>query len=247
MKSEIIPDNIEVSSNAIAIVGWEEGGDGQIESWLERESSFRIACFVNPVSEVKYIDVEAENAKRDTRLFEYPMHDSFKKKPMITSSNWIEILKGIGIEKVLITTSCNEQRMELIKKARNRLELINVIHPTATIMEDVILHDNVMIYARAFIGYRTEVFSGALINNNSFLDHHNVVRHCAQIAPGVVTAGNVTIGECACVWTGAVIKNKIRIGDHSVVGAGTVVIKDAPDYSTVIGVPGQLKKEGTNQ
>ena len=29
-----------------AFVGWEEGGAGQIDSWLEQGSSYKIACFV---------------------------------------------------------------------------------------------------------------------------------------------------------------------------------------------------------
>ena len=240
----IIPKNIEVNSNSVAIVGWEEGGAGQIDSWLEKETSYKISCFVNPASKPMNIDFDAENAKRETRLFDYPLRESFKNKPMITSLNWTEILKDLGIEKVLITTSGNDERMELIKKARvSGLELINAIHPTTIIMEDVVLHDNVMIHARAFIGYRTEVFSGAVINNNSYLDHHNVIKDCAQLAPGVVTAGNVSIGECSYVWTGAVIKNNIRIGDHSIIGAGAVIINDAPSNATVVGIPGKVIKE----
>ena len=58
-----------------------------------------------------------------------------------------------------------------------------------------------------------------------------------NIDPGVVTAGNVTIGECAQLHTGAVVKNRVRIGADAVVGAGCVVIRDVADGTTVAGVP----------
>jgi len=237
-------NNIKVNSQSVAIVGWEEGGAGQISSWLESSSDYNIACFVNPVSEIKYVNVAKENAKKDSRFFEYPLEKTFKNKPLITSENWIDVLKDIGINKVLVTVSDNIERMNLIAEAQNSgLELINAIHPTAIIMDDAVLHDNIMLHARVFIGYRSEIHSGSLINNNSFLDHHNVLYSSAQLAPGVVTAGNVTIGKCAYVWTGAVIINAICIGEQSIIGAGTVVLKDVPSFKTMVGVPGEINLE----
>ena len=238
---EEVLKSIKVNPQSVAIVGWEEGGAGQISAWLESSSDYKISCFVNPVSNIKSINVDKENAKRDSRLFEYPLKKTFKNKPLITSENWIDILKDIGIKKVLVTTSDNIERNNLITEARiSGLELINAIHPTATIMDDAILHDNIMIHARAFIGYRSEIHSGSLINNNSFLDHHNVVYSSAQLAPGVVTAGNVTIGKCSYIWTGAVIINMVRIGEQSIIGAGSVVLKDVPPFKTMVGVPGEI-------
>jgi acetyltransferase-like isoleucine patch superfamily enzyme len=35
----------------------------------------------------------------------------------------------------------------------------------------------------------------------------------------------------------------ITIGDHAVIGAGSVVTKDVPAYSVVVGVPARLIRE----
>lgn len=42
------------------------------------------------------------------------------------------------------------------------------------------------------------------------------------------------------ITTGAKVLGNITIGSSSKVGAGSIVLKDVPDYSTVVGVPGRV-------
>jgi serine O-acetyltransferase len=42
------------------------------------------------------------------------------------------------------------------------------------------------------------------------------------------------------VGAGARILGNIRVGDNSRVGAGSVVLRDVPDNSTIVGVPGHI-------
>jgi len=225
----------------VAIVGWHEGMAGQIHSWLEKATDYHIACFVNPVDE--HVDIDPSRIHRDATQFSYPTKDSFKDKPLINSSNWVRLLRDLNIRKILITTDNPYQRFKQINHAReNEMDLINAIHPTALIMEDVILYDNIILNARAFIGYRAEIFSGTFINTNSHIDHHNVIKHCVTIDPGVVFAGNVTVEPFARIHTGAVIINRRKVGKQSVIGAGSVITKDVPANVTVVGVPGRIIK-----
>ena len=143
----------------------------------------------------------------------------------------------------MVTTANPLKRFEEINQVRkNGLELINAIHPTALIMEDAIVEDNVIMHARAFVGYRAEVYSGTIIDSNAQVDHHSVIKNCVTIDPGVVTGGNVTIGRFTRVHTGTIIINRKRIGENSVLGAGSVIINDIPDNVTVVGIPGKIIK-----
>ncbi|MEM7760366.1 MAG: hypothetical protein AAF298_19885 [Cyanobacteria bacterium P01_A01_bin.40] len=43
-------------------------------------------------------------------------------------------------------------------------------------------------------------------------------------------------------WSGAVVISSIRIGKWCTIGAGTVVIRDIPDYATAVGNPARVIK-----
>lgn len=233
--------NIKIQGNSVAIIGWEEGTAGQIHSWLEKTGKYHIACFINPIDIP--IDIDPNKIDRDAIQFAYPTKISFKDKPLINSSNWVQELKQLDIKQVLVTTHDPYQRFKEINQAReNGLTLISAIHPTAFIMEDAIVGDNVIMHAKSFVGYRAEVYLGTIIDTNAQVDHHNVIKECVTIDPGVVTAGNVTIGRYTQVHTGTVIINRKRIGKNSILGAGTVIIEDVPDNVTVVGVPGKIIK-----
>ncbi len=232
--------DIKVQDNSVAIIGWHDNDAGQIHAWLEKAHGYHIACFVNPTGKPPAID--PGKIRRDSRNFSYPTKDRFKDKPLINSLDWPDLLAGLGIKNVLVTTDDHHRRFEQINMARKKgLKLINAIHPSALIMEEAVLHDNIILYPRSFIGYKTELFPGVIVTS-AHLDHHNVIKECAEIDPGAVFGGNVTIGAFTTVHTGAVIINRIKVGENSILGAGTVIIEDVPDNVTVVGVPGKIIK-----
>lgn len=49
-----------------------------------------------------------------------------------------------------------------------------------------------------------------------------------------------TVGNNVLISTGAKILGAITIGDNSKIGAGSVVLKDVPPNSTVVGIPGRV-------
>ena len=93
------------------------------------------------------------------------------------------------------------------------------------------------------MGFKAEIEAGVLINTGVKIDHHNVLKSCCQLDPGVTTAGNVGILECAHIHTGATIINRIHIGENSVIGAGSVVVKNIPSNSLAYGIPAKVKKQ----
>ena len=51
-----------------------------------------------------------------------------------------------------------------------------------------------------------------------------------------------TLGDRVVVGTGAKVLGNITIGADSMIGANAVVIRDVPEHSTVVGVPGRIAK-----
>ncbi len=101
-----------------------------------------------------------------------------------------------------------------------------------------------------------EIHPGAQIGPGLFIDHGmaTVIGETAEIGAHVTLYHNVTLGgvslekvkrhptleDHVVVGAGAQILGPIVIGEHSRVGANSVVVKDVPPHSVVVGVPGRV-------
>ncbi len=101
-----------------------------------------------------------------------------------------------------------------------------------------------------------EIHPGAQIGRRFFVDHGMgvVIGETSEVGDDVlvyqgVTLGGTgkqrgkrhpTIGNNVTLGVGVAVLGAINVGDHVRVGAGSVVIKDVPSYSTVVGVPGRV-------
>jgi serine O-acetyltransferase len=101
-----------------------------------------------------------------------------------------------------------------------------------------------------------EVHPGAILGNGLFIDHATgvVIGETAEVGDDVtifhgVTLGGTgrdtgkrhpTIGDRVIIGAGAKVLGPIKIGDDSRIGANSVVVKEVPSSSVVVGVPGQI-------
>ena len=101
-----------------------------------------------------------------------------------------------------------------------------------------------------------EIHPGATIGRRFFMDHGmgvvigetTVIGDDVTIYQGVTLGGtgkdkekrHPTLENGVFVGAGANILGNITIGQNSRVGAGSVVLRDVPEHSTIVGVPGHL-------
>jgi serine O-acetyltransferase len=101
-----------------------------------------------------------------------------------------------------------------------------------------------------------EIHPGATIGKGFFIDHGMgvVIGETTEIGDDVtiyqgVTLGGTslqhgkrhpTLGNGVTVGVNAAVLGAITIGDGSKIGAGSVVVKDVPPRSTVVGIPGRV-------
>jgi serine O-acetyltransferase len=101
-----------------------------------------------------------------------------------------------------------------------------------------------------------EIHPGAKIGRRFFIDHGMgvVIGETTEIGNDVtlyhqVTLGGTstkkgkrhpTIGNNVVIGAGAKVLGPVKVGDNCKIGANSVVVKDVPPNSTVVGIPGKV-------
>jgi serine O-acetyltransferase len=101
-----------------------------------------------------------------------------------------------------------------------------------------------------------EIHPGARIGKGFFIDHGMgvVIGETAEIGDnctlyhGVTLGGtswakekrHPTLGNNVVIGSGAKVLGPFRVGNNSKIGSNSVVVKEVPDNSTVVGIPGKI-------
>lgn len=104
-----------------------------------------------------------------------------------------------------------------------------------------------------------EIHPGAIIGRRFFIDHGMgvVIGETCEIGDNVTLFQGVTLGgtgkekgkrhptieDNVFISSGAKVIGSITVGKYSKIGAGSVVLKDVPDHSTVVGIPGRVVRQ----
>jgi sugar O-acyltransferase (sialic acid O-acetyltransferase NeuD family) len=113
-------------------------------------------------------------------------------------------------------------------------------HPSAAVSTTAVIGAGTILSAGVIVQSDARIGRLCVLNTACTIDHDNVLGDEVSVAPGVHTAGRVTILDAAFVGLGAVIINGVVVGSRATVGAGAVVTRDVPDGATVVGNPARI-------
>jgi len=117
------------------------------------------------------------------------------------------------------------------------LELLNAIHPSATLARNATLGRNVVVAAGVVVCAHCQIGDSVILNTGCLVDYQTMIGEGSHICPGVRIAGRVKVEPGVFVGIGATVIPRITLGCESIIGAGAVVIEDVPPLATVVGVP----------
>ena len=164
--------------------------------------------------------------------------------PVLGPVNVLPRLRQQKVRDAIIAIGDNRTRVRYAALLReNGFELINAVHPAASVSPTAVLGVNVVIAAHATVCAEARVGDSAILNTAAVIDHECIIGEGAHIAPGALLGGRVRVGAFAFVGLGAHIIQCLSIGEHATVGAGAVVLRDVPPNATSVGVPARVIKQ----
>ncbi len=122
-----------------------------------------------------------------------------------------------------------KRKFNLIARIINTLSrfFTNIdIHPGATIGEGLFIDHGlgVVIGETAIIGQNVTIYQGVTLGGTG--------KETGKRHP--------TIGDNVVISSGAKILGSFTVGSYSKIGAGSVVLKEVPPHSVVVGIPGRI-------
>ncbi len=156
---------------------------------------------------------------------------------------------GLAGEGSVYITACgdNEARRKMVLRLesqnRGALKPWTLVHPSAMIGASCEVGAGTCVAPGVILTAKATIGNHVILNIKSSVSHDCVIGDFVNINPAATICGTVTVGEGAYIGAGSVIKERIRIGRWSVVGAGAVVVRDVPDYATVVGVPARVIRQ----
>lgn len=112
-----------------------------------------------------------------------------------------------------------------------------VIHPSASISEYAQLGEGTVIAASCIVSIDAALGDCVFLNNGALVGHDSAVGDFTSVMPLAAISGNVSIGEGCLIGAQSAIRQGLTIGRDCVVGMGSIVLRDVPDGSTVLGNP----------
>ena len=117
-----------------------------------------------------------------------------------------------------------------------------LVHPSSRISARASLGIGCFVSANCVVSTKTAVSDHVFINRGVLVGHHVSIGKYCSIQCGANIGGLAQIGERTYIGMSAVILDRVTIGKGCIIGAGSVVTKDVPDNTQVMGVPAKIVK-----
>lgn len=112
-----------------------------------------------------------------------------------------------------------------------------LVHPSVNISETSSIGKGCILCAGTNVSVNTVIGSHCLFNISATVGHDCIIGNYVSAMSGSCICGHVTVRDFAYLSTNCTVVPSKTVGSHSVVGAGSVVIRNVRDNTTVMGVP----------
>jgi carbonic anhydrase/acetyltransferase-like protein (isoleucine patch superfamily) len=119
-------------------------------------------------------------------------------------------------------------------------------HPLTAIAPSVLVDAGTTINSMVAIGTHVKLGCHVQVNRGVTLGHDTIISDFVTIGPSAVVTGNNRVGSGVFIGAGAIINPGLKIGANAIIGSGAVVLRDVPEFTTIVGNPGAaIRESGT--
>ena len=135
-----------------------------------------------------------------------------------------------------------------INETKININWETIFFKNSNVSENVKIGNGSVIMGNVFINNNSIIGSHCIINSGSLIEHDNTFCDFSSTGPGVVTGGDVVVGDLSHLGMGSIILNGKKIHSNSVIGAGSLVTKNCKSYGVYYGLPAKkIKKRKFNE
>ena len=146
-------------------------------------------------------------------------------------NNNIKGIIGIGENKI---------RKKIVRECsaiNKKFKWISLVSKNAIIDKNVTIGEGSIILSGSIIRNDVKIGNHCLINSSCSIDHDTIISNFSSCGPGVITDGNVFLGDSSFVGIGSTIKHSIKIDQNVFIGGHSYVNKNCKKGFLYYGSP----------
>ena len=147
---------------------------------------------------------------------------------------------SIEVRSAVIGVGSGEVRSRVDAGIPSRWSAPVLIHPDASMDDDVRIGAGSIIFAQSTVTTNIEIGRHSHIGRGAAIGHDCRIGSYVTVLPLAAVSGNVSLATGSTIGSGAVIREGVSVGEGAFVGAGAVVLNDVPAHRTVVGNPARL-------
>ena len=140
----------------------------------------------------------------------------------------------ISVYLALGDNSIRREKFEFLEK--HNIHTPALVHSKAILEDRISIGNGTVICTGAIVGTEVKIGKCVIINTGCSVDHETQVGDFVHLAPQAVIAGRTIIGSNTFIGMNACVADKLVIGNNVTIGAGSVVLKDVPGNTKIVGV-----------